>query len=467
MSPPPPSDSDGAAGADGFGENGENRNDKNNAFAVNLRPSKRAKMLGIIASVLAAAFFIVPVLVSTYTDFQWFRNVDYQSVYFKVIVVRVVLFLVFGALGALMTWLAAFAAYRVRPDELDTMTSSSPLAVHRPAINRSLRPFLAGIPVFAGLMTGLFAQGSWRSFMLFLNGGAFGQTDPQFHKDLGFYAFNLPVLSFTINAIGLLLVAGLFINAMGHYLLGSITTGNPRVGEKARMSHQARKQLAVIAGLWMLSKAVDYWMERYELLTRSHDTFTGAGYTDINAVLPAKIALLVISIFVAALFFFTLVVRDLRVPALAVALMVVSSLTVGTAWPALLEQFSVQPNRAEKEHEYIGRNIQATRAAFGIGDDKVTYQNDWGAQKASNDQEKKQSVGDDEATVSNIRLLDPEVLSPTFTQQQQLRNFYGFADELSIDRYDVNGNMRDFVVAARELNPVSYTHLTLPTPPYV
>ncbi|MCG7258669.1 MULTISPECIES: UPF0182 family protein [unclassified Corynebacterium] len=415
--------------------------------------SKRSKFLGILVAAIAIIIFIVPVVVSTYTDFAWFRSVDYQGVFMNVIVARLVLFAVFGLIGALISWLAAYLAYRARPDKIESLGSSSPLAEYRPLIRRNMRPFLVGIPLFVGVITGMIVQSNWRSVLLFLNGSNFGVHDPQFDKDLGFYAFNLPFLQMLVSTFSVLLILAFVINGIGHYLLGSITTGNPRVGEKASISTNARRQLAVIAGAWMLLKAVGYWFDRYGLLTRSHETFTGASYTDINAVLPAQIVLLVISIFVAAMFFITIVLRDLRIPALAVALMVGSSLTVGLAWPAMLEQFSVNPNRAEKEREYIARNIEATRYAYGIGDDKITYDRDWGAAGDAASKEQKKAVADDSATLSNVRLLDPEVLSPTFTQQQQLRNFYGFPDELAIDRYEVDGKMRDFVVAARELNP--------------
>src|SRR5699024_6032874 len=121
-----------------------------------------------------------------------------------------------------------------------------------------------------------------------------------------------------------------------------------------------------------------------------------------------------------------------------------------SAWPLAVEQFSVNPNRAEKEREYIARNIEATRAAYDIGDDRVSYIDNWGS--ASPDPSE---AGSDVTTLSNVRILDPNVLSPTFTQLQQLRNFYGFPETLSLDRYSVDGEMQDFLVAARELDPES------------
>ena len=420
-------------------------------------PGRKAKFLGVLAVIFVVLVFLLPVLVSNYTELEWFRSVDMPKVFWGVILTRVAMFVGFALLAGLIVWGAAFAAYRSSdrtPETLAGLDASSPLAEHQPAIRRSLRPFLVIIPVIAAVIAGMIAQGNWRTVRLFMAGGDFGVEDPQFHKDLGFYAFTLPMVQFVLATLSVLLIVAFLVNLVAHYLLGTITTGNPRTGDKATIGTPALRQLAVIAGIFMIVKAADYWFDRYGLLNNEHTTFTGGSYTDINAVLPAKILLLIVSIFVAIMFFGTLVLRDLRLPALAVVLLVVSSLTIGVGWPAVMEQFSVTPNRAEKEREYIARNIESTRYAYGIGEDHVTYDEDWGGDSSGSASERR-SIADDEATLSNIRLLDPEILSPTFTQQQQLRNFYGFPDELSVDRYTVDGEMRDFVVAAREINPNS------------
>src|SRR5699024_4711629 len=154
----------------------------------------------------------------------------------------------------------------------------------------------------------------------------------------------------------------------------------------------------------------------------------------------------------AAVFFASIVLRDLRIPALATALMVFSSVIIGAVYPLIVEQFSVKPNAAQKEAEYIKRNISATRDAYGITDTKVNYEKYAGVGSAG-----PQDVPADKTTVENLRLLDPNILSPTFTQQMQLKNFYGLPQTPNLDRYMVDGELRDFIVAARELNPQSLT----------
>ncbi|WP_257160190.1 UPF0182 family protein [Corynebacterium cystitidis] len=398
--------------------------------------------------VIGALLVLLPAIVGLYTDFLWFGELGFRGVFNNVIITRVVLFVIFAIVGGLITYLAAYMAWRGRPDDLSFIDPNSPMAHYRANIESSVKGLLTWVPVVVGIIAGFIGQGNWRTFLLWINGGSFGVQDPQYGRDLGFYAFSLPGINAVVGTLSTLLVIAFIISAVAHYMLGGIRVGNQVSGVKGHVSKAARIQLAVIAGLWMLLRALNYWLERYTLLYNQNDIFTGGSYTDINAQLPAKIILMIISVVVAAAFFLSVVYKDLRVPVLAVVLMVVSALVIGQGWPVLMEQFSVKPNRQAKEAEYISRNIESTRHAYGITDEKVNYVNNWGTDSV-NDEE----VANEEATISNIRLLDPEIISPTFTQNQQLRNFYGFPDTLSMDRYEVDGEMRDFVVAARELDP--------------
>ncbi|MCQ9352084.1 UPF0182 family protein [Corynebacterium sp. 153RC1] len=411
------------------------------------RPSRMWTTIFVVVGILIA---VVPTAIGFYTDWLWFGEVGFRGVFQKVIFTRIALFVIFAAIAALVVWLAGWVAYRGRPSELEQFDLSGPMLEYRRVIEASVRRLLVVLPLFIGAIAGMFGQANWRVVQMFLNRQDFGVQDQQFGLDYGFYAFVLPMLRILVSTFSVLLVVAFLVALFGHYLLGGIRIGNQAAGIKGVVSQPARIQLAVTAGLWMLLRVASYFLDRYELLFNSHPTFTGGSYTDINAVLPAKIILMVIAAVVALSFFAAVVLKDLRIPALSTVLMMLSALVIGTAWPLMIERFSVQPNRAEKETEYIARNIEATRYAYGITDEQVTYIEDWGASGASNE-----AVANDTATVSNIRLLDPEIVSPTFTQQQQLRNFYGFPESLTVDRYEIDGEMRDFVVAARELNPNS------------
>ncbi|MFR9838482.1 UPF0182 family protein [Corynebacterium striatum] len=406
------------------------------------------RLLSWAVAIIAVLLFVGPMLVGFYTDWKWFGAIDYRGVFTTTLVARIVLFILFAVVAGGVVFAAGFVAWRGRPDSIDFSDLNSPVYQYRRSIEKTMGLFLKVIPILVGAVAGLLGQASWREFMLFLNGQDFGVKDPQFQRDLGFYAFQLPVWNIVVSAFSMLLMVCFLLALFSHYILGGIRIGNRAAGVRGSISRPARLQLAVTAGLWMLLQVVGYWLDRYQLLYNQHSLFTGGSYTDINAYLPAKIILMVIGVFVAVAIFAAVVIKDLRIPALAVVLMLLSSLTIGQAWPLMMERFSVNPNRQAKEAEYISRNIESTRYSYGLTDENVTYEENWGAGDVSDSK-----VAADTSTISNLRLLDPDIIAPTFTQMQQLKNFYGFPETLAMDRYTIDGEVRDFVVAARELDP--------------
>ena len=408
--------------------------------------SRRGRILMIVAAVLLALLLVGPRFIELYVDWLWFGELGFRSVFTTVIVTRLVVFLVAALLVGLIVFGALALAYRTRPVFVPNAGPNDPVARYRTAVLSRLRFFAFGVPAVVGLMAGLVAQGYWPRIQLFLHGGDFGIADPQFGMDLGFYAFDLPFYRLVLTFLFVSLFLAFLGSLVTHYIFGGIRLA---AGSGA-LSRPARLQLIGMVGTLVLLKAVAYWLDRYELLsnTRAGKPFTGAGYTDINAVLPAKLILLAIALICAAAVFSALFLRDLRIPAIGLVLLLLSSLIVGAGWPMIVEQFSVKPNAAQKESEFISRSITATRQAYGLTDESVTYRD-----YSGNAPTDAKQVAADRATTSNIRLLDPNVISPAFTQFQQGKNFYFFPDQLSIDRYEVNGSLRDFVVAARELNP--------------
>lgn len=409
--------------------------------------TRRSRILIAVGAVIVLLLLIGPRLIDTYVDWLWFGELGYRSVFTTVLFTQILLFLVVALLIGSILFAGLALAYRTRPVFVPTNGPNDPVASYRTAVMARLRLVGFGIPALIGLFVGLFALGQWETVQLFLHGNSFGITDPQFGKDLGFYAFDLPFYRMVLNYLFVATFLAFIGNLLGHYLFGGIRLS----GRAGALSRAARIQLITLVGILMLLKAFAYWLDRYELLshTRGGKPFTGAGYTDINAVLPAKLILLAIAVICAAAVFSAIVLRDLRIPAIGVVLLLLSSLVVGAGWPLVVEQFSVKPNAAQKESEYISRSITATRNAYGLTDDIVTYRDYSGDAAAT-----AQQVAADRATTSNIRLLDPTIVSPAFTQFQQGKNFYYFPDQLSMDRYvGRDGNLRDYVVAARELNP--------------
>ena len=198
-------------------------------------------------------------------------------------------------------------------------------------------------------------------------------------------------------------------------------------------------------GFIVLIKALAYWFDRYALVLKESKLITGLTYTDVNATLPAKAILAAIAVVCAILFFANIVRKSWLLPTAGTALLVIASVLIAGIYPGAIQQFQVKPSESSKEAPYIQRNIDATRAAYGLkGVDVQDYQ----ATLSTNVGQ----LANDAATISNIRLMDPNVLSATFRQLQQIKPYYTFPESLDIDRYTVNGVQRDAVVAVRELN---------------
>jgi uncharacterized membrane protein (UPF0182 family) len=412
--------------------------------------SRRARILLIVAGVVLIALLAGSRLLDYYINWLWFGEVGYRGVFNTIVLTRVVQFLVVAAVFAGLSAATLAVAFRSRPVFVPVSGPEDPLARYRTVIIQRLRVFAVVIPVVIGVIAGLAAQGDWQTTQAFLHNTNFGVSDPVFGDDVSFYAFQLPFYRWGLDLLFVAVALCFVLSLITHYVFGGVRL----TGRTGQVSVAARAQLAVIAGVFVLLKAVAYWLDRYSLLLAPADgrVFSGASYTDLNAVLPAKIILLFISVICAALFFAAVFRHNLQLPSIAIALLVLSSVLVGAAWPAVLEQFVVKPNANVREAVPIERNIQATQQAYGLTPAKVKYEDYSGRSDATPSE-----VRADTATIDNLRLLDPSKLAKTFTALEQRKNFYGFPDKLDIDRYTVNGNLQDYVVAARELDSSQLT----------
>jgi hypothetical protein len=389
-------------------------------------------------------------LLDTYISWLWFGEVGFRSVFSTILFTRIVLFVIIGVFVGGTLALSLFIAYRTRPVFVPVTGTDDPLSRYRSVITRRRKWFGLGIPIAIGLIAGGSANNDWPLVQLAMHATSFGITDPQFGHDIGFYEFTLPLILWLQNWLFIAVTLAFFGALIAHYIFGGIRLA----GRGGQLSTPARVQLATLIGLFVLLKAFAYFTDRYQLLWGNRDQqFTGATYTDVNALMPAKLILLCIAVFCALAFFAGAFLRNLQLPAIALVLLVLSSILIGAAWPAILQQFSVSGNANQKEATYIQRARAATLQAYGLTGN-VSYQNYDPATAAST--ATASSLLSDLGTIPNVRVLDPNVLSPTFTQQQHANtNIYGFPNALNLDRYTINGVTQDYVVAAREMDPAN------------
>ena len=397
--------------------------------------------LPITIGILVALGAFVLSLSGFYADWLWFKSVDFTSVWSTVLFTKVALFIGAGLITTFIISLNIYLAFRKRPFYVPLAVEADNLERYRAQIEPIRRWVFLAIVAALFYFSGTSGSTLWSTWLLFKNSTSFGIKDPQFGMDISFFAFRLPMWQSLIGWGISTLVLTLIATAAVHYLYGGIRL---QVRED-RTTVAARVQLSVILGLIVLLKAVAYWFDRYALALKESRLITGLTYTDVNAVLPAKAILAAIAVVCSLLFFANIIRRSWVLPAAGTALLVISSVLIAGIYPGAIQQFQVKPSESSKEAPFIQRNIDATRAAYGLDDVKVT---DYEATISTSAGQ----LANDAATIANIRLMDPNVLSATFRQLQQIKPYYTFPESLDVDRYKVDGVERDVVVAVRELN---------------
>jgi uncharacterized membrane protein (UPF0182 family) len=405
-----------------------------------LQPRRRGALVPTLL-VLGGIVVLLALFAEIWTEVLWYRQVGFGSVYRTRLITQVLLFVVGGGLMAAAVAASLSFAYRSRPIYAPVSTEQQSLDRYRESLEPLRRLVLIVLPAGLGLFAGSAAAQQWATVLLWLNRVPFGQTDPQFGLDAAFFVFTLPFLRFVVGFLTAVAVLAGLAGAATHYLYGGLRLQ----GRGEKTTRAARVHLAVLGGVLVLLQAASYWLDRYSQLTDDQGLFTGAGYTGVNAVIPARTILAVIAVICALLFIATAFTGSWKVPAAGVVLLVVSAIAVGGIYPAVVQRFQVQPSEQSREAPYIERNINATRTAFGVqGVEEIGYE--------AQEEGTRGALRQDAQTTASIRLLDPALVSPAFRQLQQGRQYYNFPDALDVDRYEIDGAKRDAVVAVRELD---------------
>jgi len=404
------------------------------------RPSNRRILLIALAAVLGVLLISLRGIAGFYTDYLWFKELGYTEVWRGLLLAKALPSAVFTAVFFLLILGNLIIADRLQPRFRPAGPEEELVEKYRQFIGPYAGRVRLGVAAFLAVVAASGLTSQWNSWILFRNRVPFGgRPDPQFGADIGFYVFTLPFLRFIFEWTFAALVIVLLVTAVAHYLNGGIRVQGPL----QRVTPQVKAHLSVLLGAMALLKAFGYWLQRFELNFSTRGHVQGASYTDVKAQLPALNMLIVISIVAAALFFVNRWLKGWVLPIIAVGLWSFVSVVLGSIYPTIVQKASVEPNEQQKESRYIQRNIDATRRAFGL--DKVAvkpfeYKEDL----------KAETIRANDGTIDDIRLWDPHVLRDTYTPQQ-VRPQYTFRD-VDIDRYEINGELRQVLIAARELD---------------
>lgn len=403
----------------------------------------------VILVVGVVAFFVLLTslrgIASFYTDYLWFNSLGFTSIWRGVLGAKIVLTLIFGGVFFVLMWGNLMIADRIAPSFREPGPEEELLVRYHEVVDGHSRLIRTAASALFALVAAAGVSGQWESWLLFVNSKDFGILDPQFNKDIGFYVFRLPFLSFVVSWAFAAIVIVFIITVISHYLNGGIRI---QVVGRERVIPAVKVHMSALLAALALVKAADYWLARYELTVSRRGVVDGALYTDVKAQLPAINLLILISLFAVVLLVINIRRRGWVLPALAVGLWAFVAIVVGGIYPAFVQRFQVQPNETTREAPFTQLNIDATRAAY----DLVPGKNITRPAFDYTDVLTADQIHANAGTVRNARLLDPVVVDPTFERVQVEREFYSFPGVLDTDRYVIDGEVTQVLLAARELN---------------
>ncbi|MDQ0277175.1 uncharacterized membrane protein (UPF0182 family) [Arthrobacter silviterrae] len=405
------------------------------------RPRRRSALLPTIIVVAALVIGLV-IFAGVYTDFLWFDQLGYSTVFWRERLAKLIIFLAAFLVMAVAVYFSIRVAYRARPIYAPDNARDDNLNRYQVQLEPIRRVVMVGVPVVFGLFAGTAAMAQWEKVLLFLYRVPFGSTDPQFQLDISFYTNTLPFLGLLIGLFISVAVVSFIAGLLTHYLYGAV-----RLTERGIFtSRQAQIHMAVIAAVFLLLLGINFWLDRYATLQDNGGYRAGAMFTDVHAVIPTKSILAAAAIIVAILFVVAAFMGRWKLPLIGTGMLVVTAIVAGGIYPYAIQQWQVKPSEGDVEATYIGRNIDMTRQAYGLSDMTVTPYNATTTATAG-------ALRKDADTAANIRLLDPNLISSTFAQLEQYRPYYEFPKTLNVDRYTIDGKVQDAVIAVRELNP--------------
>jgi uncharacterized membrane protein (UPF0182 family) len=406
---------------------------------------RRWPAYAIAAVVVFAVLFTV--MSQFYVDLLWFREVGYQSVFWTEIWTKLSLGLVFGLIFFAGLYVNLLIARRIAPTTRFLTPEQEVIERLRQSFDPYLRWLIPAACALLAFLVGIGVTGKWQMFLLWRNssGVTFGDPEPLFGRDPAFYIFTLPWLQFLQGWLFSSLVGITLITGFAHFVWGGIRPQAPSWSDK--VTPAARAHLSVLLGLIMLAKAWGYYLGRFDLLNSTRGVVQGASYTDVNAQLPALNFLMIAALICAVLFLVNIKVRLWSLPVIALALLALVSVLLGTAYPAFVQKFRVEPQEFQREQPYIIDNIEGTRTAFGITDDevKIPPTRPYQPQVTATD------LRENETTIRNIRLWRPSILAENFQSLQRIRQYYEFRD-VDVDRYTLEGERTVLMVAGREVS---------------
>jgi uncharacterized membrane protein (UPF0182 family) len=413
------------------------------------------RRVGVAIAVIVVFLIALGRTSSFVVDWAWFSTIGYVGVFWTVVATKVVLFIAVFAISTLLLWVNGSLALRLAaPRRLRLPGAHDPgFATGRALPETPVELFelvsqllprrwvILGIAIIIGLLIAMGEIGKWDLILRFIYQVPYGQNDPLFDKDIGFYLFSLPVYVALKSWMLLILLVSAVMAGAVYVLHGAIDLARGLW----RMSPAVITHGSGLLGLFFAVKAWSYALDRFLLLYNDNGVVVGAGYTDVHVELPVLWLLICLAVAAAVVAWVNMWQRTYTLPIAVVALVFGSSFVFAELFPGVFQRFFVKPSELQLEAPYIQRNIALTREAYNLR--QITVKPFAAEQGLSF-----QSLQDNRGTIDNIRLWDWQPLMDTYAQLQEIRTYYKFL-QVDVDRYQIDGSYRQVMIAARELAP--------------
>ena len=408
------------------------------------RPPRRRRQILLLLALLAVVVFGSRTALSYYVDALWFGSLGYGDVFWKTLGLEWAVFAAFASVTFLILYGTFLALKRAH---LGDLPASRMIIFGGQPVKLPVEPILRLaallVSLVIALVTGASMMTEWPMFARYLYAAqtAGGVTDPIFHKPLNFYLFTLPAWDLITDWLMVLAVI-----TLGGAVFFFLISGGTRAISGRRDSYMPlpRRGLSITFAFLLLVLAMRAYISRFEQLLGDHTIFSGVTYTDAHVMLTGMLVVCVALVLgaVIAVVSAVSVARERWLVGAIVPAAVCYLALQSFGW--YVNSFIVKPNELVKEQPYIGYNIEFTRQAYGlnrISRREFSAETTVAAADAPNNQ----------ATLENIRLWDWHALQDTLRQIQEIRTYYDFPD-IDIDRYEINGRIRQVMLAARELS---------------
>lgn len=387
-------------------------------------------------------------LITLYTDWLWFVSLNYEKVFTKMLWSKIELGLGSGIIFFLIIYMNLWLARKFCPATDDMFADMPFLGRLGMLLKRGVGLVIFLVSIIISVLVGLQATVHWNDFLFFLNPSNFGELDPIFKKDIGFYVFNFPFLKYLYGWLFGSMVFSALLTAGFYYSLSAISF----VDGELKVKKTAKNHILSIIAIMFLLRSYGFVLDMYDLLFKTKDNglFTGASYTAVKAGIPGLWVMIIICVIAAIMTIYNRKVSNWKPVLYAVGIVFLGNIVFTTILPNIVQVLFVKPNELERETPYISYAIKATRNAYALNN---IQEREFEAE----DTLTADQLNDNQGTVENIRLWDSAQLLDSYSQIQTIQQYYSFKD-VDVDRYWLTdkatgqNRYRQVWLSARELD---------------